>query len=69
MNIIGYIGEQTQAVVQCSKCGCELRDDHGFVLSNGQHICKNAVRCSLRQSRNRLDAAAANGEVPRWRKV
>ena len=55
-------------IVQCAKCETDLRDDHGYALSNGAYICRSGDKCSMRQAKNRLAAMAARGEKPRWRK-
>jgi len=67
--VIGHVSDIAGhgKVVQCAKCGTDLRDDHGFALSDGTYICRSG-KCSMRQAANRLAAMAARGEKPRWRK-
>ena len=67
--IVGHVGDAAGhgTVVPCTKCGTDLRDDHGFALSDSSYICRNGEKCSLRQTRTRLDALAAKGQKPRWR--
>jgi hypothetical protein len=69
MQIIGYVSEVTEDTVICSKCGCELRNDHGWALDNGEFICKYASKCSLRVARNRWQDKQASGEKLRWKRV
>lgn len=68
--IVGHVGDVAGhgKVVPCAKCGTDIRDDHGFALSNGHYICRDGQKCSLRQTRASLEAMAAKGEKPRWRK-
>jgi len=68
--VIGYVGDIAGhgKIVQCDKCGTDLRDDHGFALDNSTYICRDGQKCSMRQSRNRLAAMAAQGQKPRWRR-
>ncbi len=67
--VVGHVSDVAGhgKVVQCAKCGTDLRDDHGFALDNGTYICRSG-KCSMRQAKNRLAAMAARGEKPRWRK-
>ena len=70
MRVIGYISDSVGhgKVVQCVKCDTDLRDDHGYALSNGTYICRGGYKCAMRQAKIRLAVMAAKGEKPRWRK-
>lgn len=70
MKVIGHVSDSVGhgEVVQCNKCGTDIRDDHGYALSNGTYICRSGDKCAMRQAKNRLAAMAAKGEKPRWRK-
>ena len=70
MKIVGYVGDIAGlgTIVQCAKCGTDIRDDHGFALDDHAYICRDGQKCSMRQSRNRIAAMAAQGQKPRWRK-
>jgi len=67
--VIGHVGDVAGhgKVVQCAKCDTDLRDDHGYALDNKTYVCRNGDKCSMRQSKNSLAAAAAKGQKPRWR--
>jgi hypothetical protein len=68
MKIIGHVSDSVGhgEVVQCGKCGTDIRDDHGYALSNGTYICRGGDKCSMRQAKSRLATMAARGEKPRW---
>ena len=70
MEVIGHVGDVAGhgRVVQCVKCDTDIRDDHGYALSNGTYICRGGDKCAMRQATARLAAMAARGEKPRWRK-
>jgi hypothetical protein len=69
-HVIGHVSDVAGhgKVVQCDKCGTDIRDDHGYALSNSTYICRDGQKCSMRQSKNKLAALAAQGKKPRWRK-
>lgn len=51
----------------CCKCEQSIWNDHGWFLKNGEIICRNEVRCGLRQAAKRLEEKKAKGIFPRWR--
>ena len=68
--IVGLVGDIAGLgnLVQCHKCGTNLRDDHGFALDDNSYVCRDGQKCSMRQSKNNLSKKSEKGEKPRWRR-
>ena len=63
-----FVGEiDMHRTYKCVACGQELRGDHGYMTQEGAH-CMNRPACNQRVSRNALEALAAQGIKPRWRR-
>lgn len=67
--IEGLVGEYVDHAT-CNKCGTDLRNDHGYMLSDGTAICCRGDQCAMRVSQNKIVAQKAAGTwAPRWRKI
>jgi hypothetical protein len=67
--VVGFVGEFVD-YANCINCNIELRNDQGFKLSDGNFVCKDTHRCSLRISRNKIEEEKQAGIWnPRWRRI
>lgn len=64
-HVIGFVGEFTKGEVECSKCGQQLRGDHGYKLSDGSYVCRDGSKCSLKLTSRK---ATLTDAPMRWRK-
>lgn len=56
LEVVEFSGE-----AKCSKCGCAMRGDQGYKLSDGSYVCREGDKCSIRVN---ADPSAPK----RWRK-
>ena len=60
--VVGFAGgESGMEVHNCSKCGQQLRGDHGYKLNDGSYACRAGDKCSMRKN-------SKNDNPMRWRK-
>jgi hypothetical protein len=69
MKKLGFVGEFQDSAI-CKLCGINLRNDHGWLFSDGSAECVHQSNCHIRQTRKSIEAAQAAGTyAPRWRNI